>query len=1278
MKQLNYSYTSKKEFLEYLHDNSVALFDDKIFIQMFTSIEDKEVVQAMATDICAIVPNAKLIGCSTAGEVLGSKMHEKSVILSISIFEKTIPTVFYAEDEDSYSLGQKVANELIQKDTKCIISFLEGLSHIGEEYLNGFSNSNPSHVLITGGMAADLYTFKETFVICNNKLYTKGAVAVALNGDDLEAYTDYNLGWRAVGPSFTITKADGNRVYEIDNKPIKMHYTEILGEEVVQNLPASAIEFPLIKQENGVTIARSVVQASKDGSISYAGLFHKGDIVRFGLGSTQLVNQYHPEENANINNNHFQAGFIYSCAARKQFLSSELEKSFAIADSIAPTAGCFTYGEFYNSSKKAVLLNITTTLLYLFEKGTQSSSREKIVQQGSQPSKPLTESASLHLIDFISKNFQEQQSIFQAEKFNFHEFLEAINSIVIISRSDLQGNIIYANEEFEKISGYKQEELLGHSHNIVRSPDTDIEVFKDLWATIKKGKVWHGELANRAKDGSTYYVKSHIFPITDQKHNIIEYLAIREDITDVVKSKKAYENQLKFSNMLLNNEENVVVVTENNQITKVNDAFFRTFDYKDIEDFQSRNECICDLFIKKEGYLKKEEKPTMWYDTILNEPHKIYFALMVDAKDNERIYSVKSRQLLYNNETTYTIHTFNDITELEHAKEQAQQAEAAQAMFLANMSHEIRTPMNGILGFAELLQHTELSDTQKKYVDIVNSSTRTLLNIINDILDSSKIANNKIELETIDINPFVELDTTFELLKSLAAQKSLIYINKLDTKMFECIESDATRLRQIITNLLSNAIKFTPKNGQVVFQTEVIKEENALQTVRFYISDTGIGIPEEKLAKIFKPFSQADESTTRKFGGTGLGLSISADLVKVFGSELQVKSIEGEGSTFFFDLEFYRCDKSTILKNLLVNYEIIIVEADNNLVTNTINKTLDSFDVPYKHISKENEFTKVLKKNSIVLTLDAQIGMQIRKTLPREQIVCITDKCDNEHLDCIDLTFDESFGSHLYNFLLTKMQNYTLVAKENLDSGFSKNVKILIAEDYEINRMLMESLLDKYPNISYEFAHDGEKAIVKAVENSYDIIFMDVNMPNKNGLEATKIIRQRVKQHIPIIALTANALKGDKERFLEAGMDDYISKPIELKELKRVLMKYATNEEKEEEEVILNFQDLIETIKSRLELNDTIIIKLLTVFVKDLKLSVKEFEDAFKKSDTERILHLAHKIKGSSSTLTLDKLANMMLNIENDIQNNINFEYNNILKIIESYITLLQKGLKNV
>jgi len=1282
MRQLNYNYTSKKEFLHFLQQHHVNLFDDKILVQMFTSLEDIKEIETIANDVCAILQNAKLIGVSTAGEILESHMLEKHVILSISIFEKTTLDTVYIDEKNSYKLGEKVAKKLLRDGTKCVISFVEGLSQQGEEYLDGFNAHNKNNIIIVGGMAADLFTFSHTFVIHQNKIYTAGAVAVALCGDALEVTNDYNLGWRAVGPSFIITKAEENRVYEINNKPIKILYGEVLGQEVSKNMPASVTEFPLLKQENGVLIARQMINVLEDGSIIYAGKLHEGDKVHFGIGSSKDVNDYNPAETNSLANKEFQAAFIYSCAGRKQFLSFELEKTFRQVSQLTPTAGFFTYGEFYTNRQHQMMLNMTNTLLFLNEKETRDGERKPVIHKELERTNKLNDSAILHLIDYVSHNLEQQQKEFDTTKFKLDEFLEDVNSVVIISRADLQGKITYANEEFEKISGYKKEELLGKNHNIIRNPLIDAEVFKNLWQTIQKGDVWHGTLSNKAKDGSIYYVKSHIFPIFDREYNITEYMAIREDITDVVRSKKAYANQLQFSNMLLDSEENIVIVTKDKKINKMNRSFYKTFDYADLESFLSWHECVCDLFIEKEGYLKKEKRPKMWYDPILKEPHKLHFALMLDKNNQERIYNVKSHKVMYDDETTYIIHTFNDITELEEAKQKAQRAEVAQAMFLANMSHEIRTPMNGILGFAELLENTQLSDTQKKYVDIINSSTKTLLNIINDILDFSKIANNKIDLEYIEINPYVEFMTTYELLKSLAEQKSLVYLNNFDIKMFECIISDSTRLRQVITNLLSNAIKFTPKNGEVLFQIEVIKTNKDSQTIRFSVSDTGIGLAKEKLQTIFKPFSQADASTTRKFGGTGLGLSISADLVKLFGGKLEVTSEEGKGTTFFFDLPFKKCVNTPTLSKLLADYEFFIIGDTNRLVIEKIDETLASFHLHYKHIDKEEDFISKLSQNSIILTLDENKGMQARSILPREQIVCISDTCNNEELSCVNLTFNESFSSELYNFLLSKMQNHSLEHKEEKQL-LTQTLKILVAEDYDINRMLIESLFEKHPNIEYEFAFDGEEAVKKATTAHYDMILMDVNMPNMNGLDATKMIREKLTHHIPIIALTANAIKGDKERFLEAGMDDYIAKPIKATQLNTTILKYAPSQNSPKEDKYTDqdkersFRKLLQKIEKNLELDESVVIKLLNAFTQSTQISLNELKEAFQAEDREKILNIAHKIKGSSATLSLNKISTLMEKIESDIHNNIEIRYNDIFQTIDDSITLLKDVLKN-
>ncbi|MCD6191119.1 MAG: PAS domain S-box protein, partial [Sulfurimonas sp.] len=1115
MIQLNYTYDDKTSLTKYLLEHQVVLSNDKILIQMFTSIEDITEVEILTQDILSIIPNATLIGSSTAGEIYNGNMQEHSSVLSISIFEKTSFKAFALKEEDPFNAGLKMADALKSENCKCIITFSDGLKLDGEKYLEGLSHLTNENVVIAGGTAADLFKFEKTFTILNSDVFSGGVVGVSLSGDELEAYSDYNLGWKAIGPVFTITKSDGNRVYEIDNKNIIDVYRDVLGDDVANDIPASTIEFPLIKQEHDTLIARSMITKLDDNSILYAGSLKEGEKVQFGIGSATLVNIYN--SSAEIKNHNVQASFIYSCAARKQFLNKELEKTFKKINAIVPTAGFFTYGEFLSNHHTNSFLNITTTILFLDEKNTSTKHSTPIDIKNTQ-NKSKLDNAIFHLIDYITQDIEEKEKALELSNTTAQEYLSAIDTVLIVSKTNLKGIITYVNRGFEILSGYSAEELIGSKHNIVRDPDIPSEIFGDLWRTIKKGEIWSGEFSNIKKDGSKYYVKSSVLPLKDISGNIVEYMAIREDVTSLVDAKKAIEGQAKYTKMILDNEDNIVAVAINGQLDTLNSSFFKNFPYGNIEDFLNEHTCICGLFIEKEGYLKTSYTDILWYETVLNKPEDTHLALMVNKDSQERIYKVTARKFTQN-EQTYIITTFSDITEIETSKIKAQKAEAAQAMFLANMSHEIRTPMNGILGFSELLANTQLNDTQNKYIDIINNSTKTLLNIINDILDFSKISNKKVELERVNTNIFVELSTVYELLKSLADNKSINYINKFDITMFECMVFDYTRLNQILTNLISNAIKFTPQYGKITFETKVLETNKETQTIRFIIKDSGIGISESQQSKIFEEFSQADDSTTRKFGGTGLGLSISSNLVKLFGGELKVDSKESEGSKFYFDIQLQKCETSTILKDLLSEYEIVIINS-NEFNMELIENTLNSFHIDYKVMNKDSNYKEVITSNTLIITFEKRVGLGLTDLLSKDQIICITNQC-SESLNCVDIVIDESFGSNLYNFLLSKAQ-----AMPSVDITTNKinntHLNILVAEDYDVNRMLIESIFEQYPNVHITFAFDGQDAVNKVLETEYDIVFMDINMPVMNGIDATKEIRNRLDYHIPIIALTAN------------------------------------------------------------------------------------------------------------------------------------------------------------
>jgi len=1008
MKQYNYIYQDSVDFGKYINNNQIDTTANTILIQMFTSLCDVKAIEVIVNDILHKFPNATLIGSSTAGEIAEGKMLEESTVLSISYFEKSHLKLYWAQEEDSYRLGLTLAKKLFHKKTKCVISFLDGLLHNGQEYLNGLWALNHSNAIIAGGMAADALEFQKTFTIAGSKVFSGGAVCVSIEGDDLVAYEEYNLGWKAVGPTFTITKSDGARVYEINNRPVKEVYAEVLGDLAVENMPASTIEFPLIHQEGELLVARSILMMYEDGSILYGGDLEEGEEVRFGIGSRTLVNKFTLQEKLRHEQTELQACFIYSCIARKQFLGKDLEKSFRLVNTIAPSSGFFTYGEFFVNKERVKLLNVTTTMLFLKELNTKKQKREEtkaVVDQYASK----TDSALFNLIDYVTKELREQEREFRTSKFKLDEFLKALDSTVIISRTDTEGIISYVNERFEEISGYSKEELIGKPHSIVRDPSVPKEIFENLWAEIKRGNIWRGEFANRAKDGRSYYVKSSIIPIHDENQNIIEYMAIREDVTSLVESRK-----------------------------------------------------------------------------------------------------------------------------------KAQAAEAAQAKFLANMSHEIRTPMNGILGFSELLAQTPLDDKQQKYVNVIASSTKLLLNIVNDILDSSKIANEKISLEKSPIDLVREFTTTFELLESMAKDKKLSYELKIDNEIWPCVLSDSLRLRQVITNLLSNAIKFTPEGGSVVLCAELLQKDEQQQQIFFCVKDTGIGIAKEKMESIFEPFSQADSSTTRKFGGTGLGLSISSELLKAFGSKLEVESQEGKGSSFFFSLDFELC-------------------------------------------SKEG----VIEENAL------------------ESKICETDE------ECGRFALD-----------------------------------VLVVEDYDVNRLLIASLFEKYKNVSLHFAENGKVALKRLQEKSFDLIFMDINMPVMNGMEATKIIRNEMKITTPIVALTANVIEGDKERYFACGMNDYLSKPIEVEALEKILCHYSV--QKHPVAAVIDLEAQYAKIHEKLGLSQDISKRLLETFLVSLKENLPLLKEAIEHKELVKVYEYAHRIKGAAGSLYIEEVYLVMQQIEHD------------------------------
>lgn len=862
---------------------------------------------------------------------------------------------------------------------------------------------------------------------------------------------------------------------------------------------------------------------------------------------------------------------------------------------------------------------------------------------------------------------------------------DALDQHAIVSIADAKGRITYANDRFCEISGYSREELIGANHRRLKSGRHPPELFVEMWRTIAQGGTWRGDVCNRKKDGTLYWVHATIAPFLDKRGKAEEYIAIRTEITAQKRLEELSSQRETWLRTILDNlGEGVYTLDPQGGVSYLNAEAERMLGWR-FEELAGRELHGIIHHHRPDGRpLPAAECPillAMRDNSIYRSSDEVFF-----RKDGALLpVKLTGAPLLLDDNRRGSVAVFSDVREetllrqrLLEAKEAAEEAMRLKSEFLSTMSHEIRTPLNGVIGMTDLLLDTPLDSEQSEFARTIKLSADALLTVIDEILDFSKIEAGRLELEHIDFSLRQLIESSVDILGAKVQDRERTLASFIAPELPDTLHGDPTRIRQILLNFLSNAVKFTAR-GLIVVRATRDGSEGRRVIVKLAVQDTGTGLSAQAKTRLFQPFSQADSSTTRKYGGTGLGLAICKRLAEAMGGEIGVDSVLGEGSTFWVRIPFEAGQSEGVNPPAPVQGRRVLVASAANL--DIWRAYLDSWKVRSDSAEGLAELSGRLRllasggirPDALLLiepladaSLDEAIAALGAEAPPLICCLAGTNKELKSRLRdrCAAVVQQPIKQSALLDALMTLWSlppspPSPPEAREDPSSAPAGRTapppreqsgqRLLLAEDNPVNQRVAVLLLNKL-GYAADVAGNGAEAVAAVAGGDYALVLMDCQMPEMDGFEATAAIRRAeagTLRHQPIIAMTANALQGDREKCLAAGMDDYLSKPIDAGRLQALLALWLTAPLPPPRAADNSGAPAIDMERLTNLLGDdrAVIVELLMVFRESL-LRQREHLKRGVRDRGHNLKNLAHELKGTASNVGAGGLATLAGQLE--------------------------------